>query len=221
MKITKYHQSCLLIETKGNRILIDPGTIGYQNEVETDWTEIDYILITHKHPDHCYDEVINQLIDRDQALVFTTNEVITNHHLKDAIVIKEGDIVPIGGIYIEVVHADHGTMAGKPPHAGVEENVGFMIDDVQTRLYVTSDSVSFDQNYECDVIAMPFNGNGLTFGLEDGVAFAKKTKAKMILPIHLEHPIEFMNPKKEDLSKALSRTQISYQILDYKETIEI
>ena len=32
MKITKYPQSCLLIESKGKKILIDPGTLKYKEE---------------------------------------------------------------------------------------------------------------------------------------------------------------------------------------------
>jgi len=46
MKITKFNQSCLLIETKGKRILIDPGNIGYTNELEKYWTDIDTLKQT-------------------------------------------------------------------------------------------------------------------------------------------------------------------------------
>ena len=53
MKITKYGQSCVLIETKGKRILIDPGDYEFKDSfLEKDWTNIDVILITHMHGDH-------------------------------------------------------------------------------------------------------------------------------------------------------------------------
>ena len=32
MKIIKYPQSCLLVETKGKKILIDPGTLKYKEQ---------------------------------------------------------------------------------------------------------------------------------------------------------------------------------------------
>ena len=32
MKITKFPQSCLLIETKGKKILVDPGNLKYKEE---------------------------------------------------------------------------------------------------------------------------------------------------------------------------------------------
>lgn len=36
MKITKFPQSCLLIETKGKKILIDPGTLMYSSNTDMD-----------------------------------------------------------------------------------------------------------------------------------------------------------------------------------------
>ena len=44
MKITKFNQSCLLIETKNKRILVDPGNIGYSENLLNDWKDIDYIF---------------------------------------------------------------------------------------------------------------------------------------------------------------------------------
>ena len=37
MKITRYPQSCLLIETKGKKILIDPGILKYKDEYYNKW----------------------------------------------------------------------------------------------------------------------------------------------------------------------------------------
>lgn len=58
MKITKFPQSCLLIETKGKKILIDPGTLKYKEEYFEIWNKVDTILITHKHSDHCNIEIL-------------------------------------------------------------------------------------------------------------------------------------------------------------------
>ena len=52
MKITKFPQSCLLIETKGKKILIDPGNLKYKEEYFDIWNNVDIILITHKHKVH-------------------------------------------------------------------------------------------------------------------------------------------------------------------------
>ncbi|MEI6773514.1 MAG: MBL fold metallo-hydrolase [bacterium] len=63
MKITRFAQSCLLIETKGKRILIDPGNIFFEESLLTDyWKDINILLVTHKHSDHCYLQAIMTII---------------------------------------------------------------------------------------------------------------------------------------------------------------
>ena len=50
MQITKYNQSCLLVEINNKRILIDPSNIDYTDVMyNKEWVNIDAILITHKH----------------------------------------------------------------------------------------------------------------------------------------------------------------------------
>ena len=45
MKITKFPQSCLLVETKDKKILIDPGSLKYKDEYFNIWNTVDLILI--------------------------------------------------------------------------------------------------------------------------------------------------------------------------------
>ena len=73
MKITKYPQSCLLVETKGKKILIDPGTLKYKEEYFDVWNSVDIILITHKHPDHCNTEILEKI--NDNIKIYSTQEV--------------------------------------------------------------------------------------------------------------------------------------------------
>lgn len=223
MKITKFNQSCLLLETKGKRILIDAGNIGYTDEMlEKYWINIDAILITHKHKDHCLTDAINKIIERDNAKLYTTSEVIATHNFSSVNKIAEGDIFYIDDIKIEVVKAVHGFLtAMKETGAEVKENVGYIIDDGKTRLYCTSDTINFNNNYKCDVLAMPFNGNGLTLGLVDSVDFIKDINPKLVLPIHLQHPKPIMNPNIDTLKETLEKENISYKILDVFESIEV
>ena len=174
MKITKYNQSCLLVETKGKRILFDPGNFGYVESLLDEWTNIDYIFITHKHGDHCKDDAINFIVNRDKAKVYTTKEVVDNHNLINTTIVKEGDIVDLGTIKVEVTKAIHGYLALMKKNGGeVLENVGYILDDGNKRLYTTSDTIGFNNDYKCDILCMPFNGNGLTFGIVDGILYAQ------------------------------------------------
>lgn len=222
MKITKFNQSCLLLETKNKRILIDPGNIGYNKNLLNDWTDIDYILITHRHGDHCNVEAINTIVKRDNAKIYTTNEVVSNTNLINPIIIKQGDIIDLENIKVEVTKAIHGFFTKMKKSGGeIFENVGYIIDDGEKRLYTTSDTINFNNDYKCDILCMPFNGNGLTLGIIDGVMFAQDINPKILLPIHMEHPLSFMNPDLELLKSEIEKSGIKYQLLNLKETIEI
>ncbi len=222
MKITKYNQSCLLIETNNKRILVDPGNIGYTDEMyDKEWSDIDYILITHKHDDHCLAEIINKIVVRDDAKLYTSYEVVENQPLYGANIVKAGDTIDLGDIVIGVTKAVHGYLPFMGNRGEVKENIGYIIDDGKKKIYITSDSLCFRNNYKCDVICMPFNGNGLTFGIYDGMLFAKETGAKLVLPIHMQHPDDFFNPDIEKLKHCLDENSLDYNILNIGESLEI
>ena len=222
MKITKFNQSCLLVETMNKRILVDPGNIGYNETLLNDWKDIDYILITHKHPDHCNTEAINTIVKRDNAKLYTTKEVAGNTNLNNPIIVKQGDSINLGDIKIEVSKAIHGFLTPMK-NSGLEifENVGYIIDDGNKRLYTTSDTINFNNNYKCDILCMPFNGNGLTLGIIDGVMFAKDINPELLLPVHMEHPLPFMNPAINKLKLEIEKAGMKYKLLDLKETIVV
>ena len=50
MKITRYYQSCLLVEEGSARILIDPS--GAEAERFDSFGKLDAVLYTHEHSDH-------------------------------------------------------------------------------------------------------------------------------------------------------------------------
>lgn len=223
MKITKFNQACLLVETDGKRILIDPGTIGYTDEMlEKYWTNIDVIFVTHKHADHCITDVVNEIVKRDNAKLYTNSEVISTYNFVNVNKVAEGDIFNIDNIKIKVVKAVHGFLTPmKQTGSEIKENVGYIVDNGNTRVYVTSDTINFNHDYKCDVLAMPFNGNGLTLGLVDGVEFIKDINPKLVLPIHLQHPKPIMNPDINVLKQTLEEENINYKILDILESIEV
>lgn len=222
MKITKFHQSCLLIQIDNTRILVDPGNIGYTEDMyENYWKDIDYIFITHKHPDHCLVTVINDIIKRDNAKLYVSSEVKNEYKFLNCNVIKENDILEFESFKVEVTKAVHGYLPTMKDIDIVYENVGYIFDDGKSRLYITSDTISFKNKYNCDVICMPFNGNGLTLGIFEGTQFAKKTGAKLVLPIHLEHPNPVMMPNFDKLKENVVNAEMDYKLLDILEIIEI
>ena len=107
MKITKYPQSCFMLEIAGKSILVDPGVLSYESEFADEWKTADFILITHKHGDHCNSEVIKEIF----APIYSSAEVATAYPDLKITVVKMGDKLQlVDGIDIDIVNAAHGWM---------------------------------------------------------------------------------------------------------------
>ncbi len=77
MRITKYLHSCLLLEHENQRMLFDPGSFSFANgEVNAaELPDIDYLVITHDHPDHLYGPAIRIIVDNSQPEIIANQEV--------------------------------------------------------------------------------------------------------------------------------------------------
>ena len=217
MKITKYPQSCLLIETKGKKILIDPGALKYKEEYFNVWNSVDIILITHKHPDHCNSSVLEKL-DKN-IIIYSTKEVQNAYKNLQIEIIKENDILNLeNNISIEVVHAIHGY---QPLLKGneINENVGYIIDDGENRLYATSDTICFKNEYKADILAIPVTGHGLTMSAFEAALYAKEVGATLTIPVHMDNPK--FPPDFDYIKEMFEKYEAEYELLENDETIEV
>lgn len=82
MKITKFPQSCIVIDNGTSRIVIDPGNLVAPHFNASDIGPVDGILVTHEHGDHADPSLIHSLSS-------STTMVISNksaqQHLGDVI----------------------------------------------------------------------------------------------------------------------------------------
>lgn len=218
MKIIKYPESCLLIETKGKKILVDPGNLKYKDEYFDVWNNVDMILITHKHSDHCNAEILQKL-DKD-IKIYSTNEVKNSYPMLDINIVKEQDVLNVENkISIEVVHAEHGFIPPMKSGGKVIENVGYIIDDNETRVYITSDTICFENEYKCDVLCAPVSDYGVVMGAFEVALLAKDTNAKLVIPLHADSP---RYPVNFDFVKEIfNNNDIEYEILENDDSIEI
>lgn len=218
MKITKYPQSCLLIETKGKKILIDPGTLKYKKEYFNIWNSVDIILVTHKHSDHCNAEILSQI--NKTIKIYSSNEVKNTYPELPISIVREGEKIDINNeVTIDVVHAEHGYIPPMKTGAKVIENIGYIIDDGETRVYVTSDTICFQNDYKCDVLCVPISDYGVVMGAFEASLFAKETNSKLVIPLHADSP---KYPVNFDFVKEMfEKNEVEYEILENDETIEI
>ena len=217
MKITKFPQSCLLVETKEKKILVDPGTLKYKDEYFEKWNNVDVILITHKHPDHCNTEVLEKL--SKDIVIYSTSEVQEANKTLDISIVKENDVIELDNIKIEVVHAIHGYQPLLKGGKEVYENVGYIIDDGDNRLYTTSDTICFKNEYKADILCIPVTGHGLTMSAFEAALYAKEVGAVLTIPIHMDNPA--FPPDYNFIKEMFDRYEVEYEILENDETIEI
>lgn len=217
MKITKFPQSCLLIETKGKKILVDPGNLNYRDEYFDIWNSVDIILITHKHPDHCNSEALAKL--NKNIIIYSTKEVSEANESLEIHIIKENDIIELDTIKIEVVHAIHGYQPLLKGPKEIHENVGYIIDDGENRLYTTSDTICFRNEYKADILCIPVTGHGLTMSAFEAALYAKEVGAVLTIPIHMDNPA--FPPNFDYIKEMFEKYEVEYEILENDETIEV
>lgn len=215
MKITKYPQSCLMVVTNNKKILIDPGSLKYQDKFLEEWEKSDIILITHKHGDHIKSDVLKDI----NIPIYSTQEVQNTYPEIKFNIVKENDILDFDNLKIEVVKAIHGYNPLLKNGGQVFENVGYIIDDGVHRLYITSDTICFNNDYKADTVALPVTAHGLTMSAFEASLFSKELGANLVLPIHMDnekYPTD-VNYMKENFDKF----EINYKVLDIEESIEI
>lgn len=173
MEITKYIHSCLLIETDGKRILIDPGNYTYDSKaLDINALEkLDYLLITHEHPDHMYIPFIQEILAKFPDLSILTNPSAQGKLSAEGIksTTDSLDIIKIQTVPHERVFATD------PP-----ENILFNIADTLTH---PGDSLHFTST--TPVLALPIQAPWCS--LTQAVEFAVSLKPQVILPIHDWH----------------------------------
>ena len=217
MKITKYPQSCLLVETKGKKILIDPSTLKYKEEYFDVWNNVDIILITHKHADHCNTEILEKI--NNNIKIYSTKEVQDANKTLNINIIKENDIIELEEIKVEVVHAVHGYQPLLKGDKEVNENVGYIIDDGENRLYTTSDTICFKNDYKADILCVPVTGYGLTMSAFEAALYSKEVGATLTIPIHMDNSV--YPPDVKFIEEMFNKYEVEYEMLENEESIEV
>ena len=217
MKITKYPQSCLVVQARGVRLLFDPGVLKYKDRFFDVWKTADAVFVTHKHADHCHFELIAEL--GTNIPLHTTAEVIKAYPLLDyAKPVREGAETAVGEVSVRAVRAVHGyhpLMRGNE----VFENIGFLVDDGETSLYITGDTICFPTDLKTDIIAMPVTGHGVTMTAFEASLFARETGAKHILLTHMDN--EAFEIDWQYINKHFGKAKLEYTILETEESVEL
>lgn len=176
MRLTRFPQSCLLLEKDDARILVDPGTLGLAPSSVEELGRIDAVLFTHQHADHCDPELAAAFHDGGAALY---GNVDVASHLQPGAVTKlsDGDLVDIAGFHVAVHDLPHVVMVDGRPGP---PNSGFLFDDT---LFHPGDGIRLD-GLSVDTLAVPIAGPSISN--RDAYLFLESTGAARCVPIHYD-----------------------------------
>lgn len=175
MKIKKIGHCCLIIETKGVRIMTDPGSFTTAQDQEKN---IDIIAITHEHGDHFHIESVkNVLANNPQAKIITNSAV---GKLLDAEgiayeILEHGGTATLHDILFEGFGEKHAEIYKE---LGQVQNTGYFIDDM---LFYPGDAFTNPQK-PVDILALPTGGPWLK--ISEVIEYALEVKPRRVFPVH-------------------------------------
>lgn len=217
MKITKYPQSCFLIETKGNSFLIDPGNL-VSSEVVENFKNIDVVLFTHTHNDHCFVDYVDILSKNNNLQIMGNKEVAEKLNGFDVGVVDAGDIIDFVGTKIEVQDGVHGYLFAMGNKLVPKVN-GMVVDDGEKRLYHAGDTIAFYNPVNVDILLAPISGHAVVMEPDIAIEFAGFVDANLIIPMHYESDKHRMGTDRfERLAK---EGGVDYKILNNGESYNI
>jgi L-ascorbate metabolism protein UlaG (beta-lactamase superfamily) len=175
VKLTHLGHACLLVETDGARLLIDPGTYSSFEELR----DLDAVLVTHQHADHVDAPRLSALLAANPGarLVVDPDSVAAVIGLPaDHLVARPGDRLTFGGSTVEVTGGMHAAVYGPVPGC---TNSSYLVDD--GAFFHPGDSF-FVPDRPIDVLAVAVDGPWLK--LSEAVDYVHTVSPRVAVPIH-------------------------------------
>ena len=176
MKVTKFPQSCLLIQNNGHTILIDPGVHFLQSHSLDELKNVEAVLYTHQHSDHYDEKVANALLEQGVP-IFANGATARLIGTEKVTVVNDGDSFTAGGIEVVARELPHCLL---PDGSEGPQNTGYVMDGV---LFHPGDGKEIE-DLQVDNLALPITGPDIS--ILDAVNFAKQVGAKVAIPIHYD-----------------------------------
>jgi len=173
MIITKFVHSCLLVELPDFNLLVDPGNFTYDSHLLNvgKLPRLDYIIITHAHPDHYHEALLKQLSGHAPHAVIVSNNDLVKELKKLGL---PNEISAGSEDKLTVFEAKHEPLPLNMPNV---LNVGVHIDN-----QLTHPGDSFDFKRSSEILALPLTGPWGS--LKDSLQAAVKLKPKTVIPVH-------------------------------------
>lgn len=187
MRIQHLGHSCLLVETAGRRILVDPGSFSPEAASVED---VDVVLVTHQHGDHVDAGILSDVLAASpHALVIAEPEAaetiadVVREAPGDRTVepLAAGQRIGIEDLSIAAVGGRHAVIHPDVPRIG---NVGFVVAaDEEPTLGITGDSLEPLEEFRgIDVLALALVAPWSK--VSETVDAVRELAPRLVLPVH-------------------------------------
>lgn len=191
MRITKLAHSCLLVENNGVEVLFDPGVYSREAIEQANLTQLDYIVVTHLHPDHMDVETIQHLANKFPDVVILAPDDAKEE--LEAANVTVSDVNEFGDVSLFSSPHESLDPAGKAP-----DEIGVHFQDL---LSVPGDSHSFSETKA--ILALPIQAPwGSTL---NALKLALELKPKHVIPVHDWHWNDNARQQLYDMSERVLR----------------
>jgi L-ascorbate metabolism protein UlaG (beta-lactamase superfamily) len=174
MKVTRFFQSCLLIEDGNARILIDPS--GQEKDRIKGFGKLDAVFYTHEHMDHFDAELAQTFVEQGIAPVYS-NASTAKQISASKTEVSDGQEFDVAGMKVKAIELPHCLMIDGSTSV---QNTGYL---VNSKLFHPGDGKEIE-GLQADILAVPLNGPDIS--PKDAFDFSKQVQAKDVIPIHYD-----------------------------------
>jgi len=219
MRISKYLHSCILVEDRGQKLLIDPGAFSFiEKKVTPDvFTDISIILITHVHGDHVDVNALKTILginpkakvlgNADVVKLLEENEIKSENF-------EEGE-KELSGFKIRAISAEHEKLLIQTP-----KNTAYVVNEIFLHPGDSLNKTLYKLK-GIKLLALPIMApwaNMIQIG-----DFEKSMEPEAVVPIHDGYVKDFFRQRQHEIHKKyLARLNVEFHALDKAgESIEI
>lgn len=179
MRLTHFGHSCLLVESADARVLIDPG--GFSERFE-DVRDLDAVLVTHQHADHCdVDRLPGLLAANPGARLLAEPQIAAQLRERghDLAQLASGQQEQIGELVLMPVGRRHAVIHDDIPRI---DNLGVVLRaEGEPTLFHPGDALDADPG-PVDLLCTPINAPWCA--LKETIEFVRRIGAPTMIPIH-------------------------------------